>query len=477
MLRSVNLALFLVLAIAWIAHPCSAQPTVTQADTEVDVADPHIAAEADLAQFNHARADMGEIMTTPMSGTGLTPVADYWVRARARWWKSGGYWILGAPLVWSSPAVVVVGKPGPEVSDFLNKTEEEVAKFMADHFNLSRPKYAIVVRLFSQTHDKTPMPASIVEAFQASKDQSIQVAGVTMPPRFVLLPTDLPALPGEQPTVYIDKNEHIAARGGFHDVVMHEFVHAHIHALMVEDLIRHGRSSVGRDYPEWFDEGLAVYVTEKMMVEPGTKPSNYYSFSAPLHYIEDKWGPEVLSKFVSTAVNKDMDAAFAEIGVSDSDRFLNDAKAGKARRASGPPKPLSVDDFMSQAEKNANRPNLMAKLEGFGWLLGFLILLLAAVLAPAVAAWFYGTWLMQFPEIATKRLRGAFEDFEKADGLDARRAAAVRFLALRQKAPKETAEEWASQASGAKQYLETYGYVAEEEENRPQRRRRRYTAR
>ncbi len=475
MLRSLNSAILLIVAIAWIASPSFAQPTITQEDTEVDLADPHIASDADIARFNHALADMRAVISAPSAGSQLSDVAQYWVQARARWWRDGGYWIVGAPLVSAGPAVVVVGKPSPDVADFLSKTADEVAKFMADHFDLPRPKYAFVVRFFSEVNDKTPLPRSIVDIFQASPDRSMQVTGVTMPPRFVLLPTDLPAEPGEKPTVYIDKNGHIAARGSLHDVVMHEFVHAHIHALIVEDLIRQHKSSIARDLPQWFDEGLAVYVTEKLMVEPGTKPSSYYRFSAPLHYIEDKWGPEVLSKFVNTAVTSDVSEALAQVGVSDSDRFVTEAQQGKPRRASGPPQPISVDDFMSQADLHANRPNLLAKLQGLGWLLGFLALLLAAVLAPAAAAWFYGTWLMQFPDIADKRLRAAFESFEKAEGLDVRRAAAVRFLALRHKAPKATADEWASQASGAKQYLETYGYAPEEEE-RPQRRRRRYSA-
>jgi hypothetical protein len=465
-------ASLLLLAVAWIAGPSAAQPTITQQDLDVSIPSPRISTEADLAQFNHALGALHAGMSTAPGSADLDAPARYWLRANARWWLNGGYWILGAPLVPAGPAVVVVGRPSQEVADLFAQTADEVARFMADHFNLPRPRYAFVVRLFSPRHDRTPMPRAMVTIFQQNADKDIQVAGVTLPPRFVILPTDLaPAQGADRPTVFVDKAGRISARGAFHDVVMHEFVHAHVHSLLVEGQERGAKPFIARDLPDWFDEGLAVYVTEKLMVEPGTATTEYYRFSAPLHYIEDRWGADVLSAFVNTAVLKNLDDALARIGVSDPDTLLSSARRGKPARAAGPP--VSLDDFMKQAEEHANRPNVLAKLEGLGWFLGFLVLLVAAVLAPAAASWFYGTWLMQFPEVAQRRLRAAFADLEKTEGLDQRRAAAERFLALESKAPDSIAGEWTSQTSAVKQYVETYGAHPGEDQP-PRHRRHRY---
>lgn len=422
-------------------------PTLPQ----IDLRDPRVASPADLQELETAVRAMAEIA----EGRGQYSQAEReWAARQKAWWAEEGEWLYSKLPARLAGRLVLLGPASQEIVDFMAKSEEEVAAAVAQLYGIPRPKYYVIVRFFRL--DAPDLPATVAGIF-ARYEQAARVAGLTIPPRFVLLPEELPAERwGELAQVFVDGRGRLRNRTELRDIVMHELVHAHVHALIAENPHARGEGTTALDLPAWLDEGLAVYLTEKLSVEPGSKPAAYYRYAAPLHYIEDELGPEALKDFVRTAILQGLDEALKIIGAGSEEKLL---AAARAPRPEGPvtaPSALgemTEEELLQRAEEHARRRAARPEISGLAWLLLFLGLLLALALVPAAVAWLWGPGLMHLEAVARRRLAAAWNAARSTTDPSRRRAAAERFLALIRQAPQSVAEEWAWQKAAMEEVL------------------------
>ncbi|MCX7598201.1 MAG: hypothetical protein N2512_04965 [Armatimonadetes bacterium] len=429
-------------------------PKVHQSSTsellEIDLRDPHIAGAEDLRKLEDAVRAMAEMA---LGKAEYSQAEREWAARQKAWWTQEGRWLYARLPATLAGNVVVLGPASKELLDFLADAEARVGAAIERLYGLSHPRYFVVVRFFGL--DEPGLPPSVAEIF-LRYERASRVAGLTIPPRFVLLPEELPAERwGELAQVFVDRRGRLHNRTELRDVVMHELVHAHVHALMTETA-RDSGEQVIRDLPGWLDEGLAVYLTEKLAVEPGSKPAAYYRYAAPLHYIEDEFGPEALRDFVRAAVLQGMDEALRIIGEESEDRLLTAARAPRPEGPVTAPSALgemTERELLKRAEEHARKRAARPEVSGFAWLLMFLGLLLVLALMPAVVAWFWGPVLMRVESVAHRRLAAAWHAAKNYSDGQRRRAAAERFLALLKLAPDRVAEQWAWQRAAMEEVL------------------------
>jgi len=431
--------------------PVSLRPANASAFLDLDLRDPHLSSDADLRKLEAAVRAMAEIANEPDR---YAQAEREWAARQRGWWTEQGQWLYSRLPVTPAGRLVMLGRASQEMVAFMARAEEEVAQAVAGLYGLPRPKYRVMVRFFRL--DEPSLPESIRETF-SRYERAARVAGLTIPPRFVLLPERLPAEQwGELAQVFVDERGRLHNRTDLRDVVMHELVHAHVHALITESRPVHRERAAAQPLPAWLDEGLAVYLTEKLSVEPGSKPAAYYQYAAPLHYIEDEFGPEALKDFARTAVLEGLDAALKTIGAASEDRLLTNAHAARPEGPVTAPSALgemTEQELLERAEAHSRQRPARPEVSGLGWLLMFLGLLLALALVPAALAWLWGPGLMRLEAVAERRLAAAWEGARKASGLSQRRAAAERFLSLIGQAPDKVAQRWAWQRAAMEEAL------------------------
>ncbi len=328
---------------------------------DIDLANPYIASAQDATLYRTAVADMNA--ASRLIGTDRSDQipTHYWAWAMRRiaWWESEGRWLYGAHLDYAG-AVVFAGRTvRGQARQLVLKAAADVAHYLSDHFGLPKPTCAVVVRIFD---DWRRLPPAIAEPF-ARHEGMVSVSGLTIPPRFVVIPTLLPARHfWSRDERLVDPAGRIVSLLTFRDIVYHEMVHAIVLGLMRE-LADAGKRWRPDDLPQWLHEGLAVYVTERLKIEPGTKPVSYYRFAAPLHYLEDEWGEETLRDFIHAAITESFAAAMRLI-------------------------PMDEDRLLALADAHMRRPPPVGTVaRSLGYVLAFLLALVLLALAPAALAW------------------------------------------------------------------------------------------
>ncbi|MCD6351704.1 MAG: hypothetical protein J7M26_06265 [Armatimonadetes bacterium] len=384
---------------------------------KIDLRNPQIADSRDLALLQTALVACQEAV--PFVGRSQRPdyIPDYyysWAARQSAWWRSFGAWYFVPGLLSLRDSVVLVGlDPSSQVSEAVEEANRQVQDFLAGHFGLTRPRYAVFVRLFDDWAD---LPGDIAEAFGQHRGM-MRVSGLTVPPRFVIIPRRLPSgVWGVRSEVLVDEAGRVRSRLTLMDLLVHELVHANVHALLAEKAAEHGEDPLAANVPLWLDEGLAVYTTEKLRIEPGTKPISYYRYSAPLHYLADEWGEEELRDFVRTAVLDGYPTALRHLG-------------------------LSEEQLRQQGDAYLHRPQPLSHLAGsYAYLVGFLVLLVLVAAAPFVVSMAWRRLHAAFWPASEEELEGLWLDFLLAEDPSQASRAARRFLQRWQHASPDARE-------------------------------------
>lgn len=403
------------IAVAWAAVGLAAEEADEAALMSVSLADPHIADDRDLALVVRAWQIARTIVRSP-AAEGSAELAPYGQELRAhlrREWARAGpvaRWIWEARRRTCSPPLVVIDSPSEAVSDFLAARARETQDYLHTSFGLPRPRWCLIVRLVRAPSD---LPRPLRQIFD-TYEHAARVTGVTVPPRFVIIPL---RRPGIAPFA-IDARELVNGRGviksplAFRELVVHEAVHASVGAVLAE--AGGGLASATQrwsELPAWFHEGLAVYVTEKLRIEPGSKPLAYYQYSAPLHYLEEDWGADTLREFVRRAVTRGMPAALDLIGMDE-------------------------QALLEHGEEFIGRPPPMSHaLRALLYLFGFLASVLALVSVPFVAARLVRLFRHRLLPSTSRELDRLWQQIVSAPDRASREKAAMEFIKRLRRAP------------------------------------------
>ena len=357
-----SVALVFAAVAVWTGGYCAPRPWSIPPEklADIDLFDPRIASGSDLSLYWQAVCDMRrvEVYALEKRARQIPKYYAAWAAGELPGWRFCDWYYGQQTPVLDGGVVLCGGLAQGEARRLIVQARADVGGFLDEAFDLPEPKYAILVRLFE---DMRELPSAIADEF--GKHEGIaSVAGLTVPPRFVIVPT---VLPGRW---FWDSDEVLVGRGGkieslltFRDIVYHEMVHGVVHGVLAE-LHEAGKRGDPGDIPVWLHEGLAVYVTEKLKIEPGTKPPDYYRFAAPLHYLEDEWGDEMLRDFVHAAIVDGYEAGLREL-------------------------PFDEARLLELAEKHASRPaSIGTILKSVGYIVAFLAVLVALVLLPALVS-------------------------------------------------------------------------------------------
>ncbi|MBC7287600.1 MAG: hypothetical protein H5T86_06055, partial [Armatimonadetes bacterium] len=328
----------------------------------VDLRNPRVSGPADVMLLQRAVEDCRQAVTLMRAGGAARIPDDFrgWALRQIAWWTTLGEWFYGdAPMHYAAGVVCCGGLARGAAKQLIVKAAEDVRRYLSQSFGLPSPRYALFVRLFD---DYTTLPVAVAQEFAQHRGLS-SVSGLTLPPRFIVIPTVLPARhfwsPDEQ---LVGKDGRILSLLTFRDIVYHEMVHGLVMSIIDEARGERGLARLS-DFPSWLHEGLAVYVTEKLRIEPGTKPAEYYRWAGPLHYLEDEWGEGTLQDFVRTAI------------VDSYPRALDIIPMDEAR-------------LLELGEQHMRRPpSVRSVVRALGYFLGFLGALLLLALTPAAVGW------------------------------------------------------------------------------------------
>ncbi|MGD9518863.1 MAG: hypothetical protein AB7W28_05040 [Armatimonadota bacterium] len=329
----------------------------------VDLRNPRVADQRDAHDLMLAVRVCRALVPQTSGGhlyQGLPQNYYLWAARQAPWWQRMGEWYYDdAKAVLRGRVLLLSPLSQQSLADSVAQVATQVADFLKAEFDLPAPRYALLVRFFD---DWGQLPAEIARAFEEHRGFG-RVSGLTVPPRFVILPMRLPSHQWlVKDEVLVDGQGSIRSRLTLRDLLVHELVHAHLHALLAESAESHGDDPLAADLPLWLDEGLAVYMTEKLLIEPGSKPVSYYRYSAPLHYLAEDWGSDTLRDFVRTAVLDSYATALRRLGMSESEL----QEAGRRYLA--------------------RRTSVGRAARGYGYLVGFLLLLLGLAASPLLAS-------------------------------------------------------------------------------------------
>ncbi len=378
----------------------------------VDLRNPRVATSRDLGALEAGIAACRALLALPAPPEGTESVPTYcraWAVGQAYWWRQTGSWYYAEGEAVLRPPVLLVGpQTSGAVADFAVHAAGEVSDFLRSSFDLPSPKYARLVRFFDRW-DELPQP--VAEAF-GEHHGFASVSGLTLSPRFVIIPTYLPGRGWQgRDEVLVGRKGTIASRVALHDLLVHELVHAHVHALLAEAAEKRGEDALEADLPLWLDEGLAVYLTEKLLVEPGSKPVSYYEYSAPLHYLAEDWGEEELREFVRTAVLDSYPTALRRLGMSEE---------GLRRHGK---------------EYLKRRPGIRRAARSYGYIVVFLAALVALAALPFLVSIVWKAAMAPLKPSSREELSGLWLDVQYALGGGDEGRAARRFLRRLRRAP------------------------------------------
>jgi hypothetical protein len=370
----------------------------------IDLRNPRVGSPADLLPLRAAIQACGRLVAAIRTSTIDPSIPDscyLWAAAQAPWWNSVGQWYFaGAEPVLRGPLLFCGPITGGDAANLALRAAAEVTTLLRTSFALPAPKYALLVRFFDTWQD---LPVPIAQAFQ-QHHQSASVCGLTLPPRFIVIPTRLPSRQWlVRDEVLIGERGEVKSPLILHDILVHELVHAQVHSLLAELAEQRGDDPLATDLPLWLDEGLAVYVTESLLVEPGSKPVSYYHYSAPLHYIADEWGEDTLRLFVRTAVLDSYPTALRKLGITE-DRL----------RQCG-------EEYLRKRRPFART------IRDYAYLMAFLLLLVLLAAAPLVVTTLWQTARAKWYPPSARELEDLWQQFHRSS-FSARSEAAARFL-------------------------------------------------
>ncbi len=377
--------------IAILAIAALAAPQNWGALTAIDLSNPLIKTRADLEAF-HLAASL--VLSHGALPPDAPPSVAEWVRSQRAKIDSATAWFIAARFSLHGP-LATSGLSG-QALDLAQSLFGRVCSALSS-LSVPTPRYAIFIRAIDGL-DQLPQP--LLRRLHDHRRAS-QVVALTLMPRFVIIPRKVPLRPWPlPPTVLFDETGRIKDRLTLTDTLAHELVHAVLGAVRAEAA---GPSGQPRYGPQWFEEGIAVYVTEKLKLEPGTKPASYYRFSAPFHFIEREFGPEALAEFVGVAVRDGLRPALGRLGMSESELLE------KARQAALAPKP----------------PSVLAR--NLGYVVLFLLLLLLVAAAPLALAAAFGLLRRLLFPLDARALMRLYEQARSAPPGPARQKAIRRF--------------------------------------------------
>lgn len=378
----------------------------------LDLRNPHVATSQDLAALQAGVATCRALLALPAGTESTEAVPAYcqaWAVGQASWWRRIGSWYYAEGEAVLRPPVLLIGPvTSGGAADFAVQAAGEVSEFLRSNFGLPSPKYARLVRFFDRW-DELPQP--IAQAF-GEHHGFASVSGLTLSPRFVIIPTHLRGRGwASRDQVLVGRGGTVVSRVALHDLLVHELVHAHVHALVAEAAEERGEDALEAHLPVWLDEGLAVYLTEKLLIEPGSKPVSYYEYSAPLHYLAEDWGEEELREFVRTAVLDSYPRALRQLGMSEE---------GLRRHGK---------------EYLKRRPGFRRAARSYGYIVVFLAALVALAALPFLVSLAWNAAKAPLKPASREELLGLWLDVQYALGSREERRTARRFLRRLRRAP------------------------------------------